>query len=160
VNAGFESLGRVRLQATLLLAAVFVIGSLCGVAFERTRGRNPHPPRPGERREHGLPPELRDNLKLTPQQEQRIQQILDRNRPRMEGVMQQFFPRMRALTDSVRSEIRLELSPGQQKIFDQIQPPFERDDGPPPFVTDPLPGWHRPPHGGGGPPPGDPPRGR
>ena len=36
-----------RPQATLLLVAVFAIGGLCGVAFERTRVRRPGPP-PGD----------------------------------------------------------------------------------------------------------------
>jgi hypothetical protein len=161
MNTGFESLGRVRLQATLLLLAVFVIGALSGVALDRLRGwpPHPHPMRAGERPGPGFPPELRAELRLTAEQEARIQKILDDHRLRMEAIIGDFFPRMHALTDSVRAEVRLQLTPEQQEAFDRIQPPFERGGGPPPFVTDPLPGWHRPPKGPGGPPSGDPPRG-
>ena len=153
MNAGLESLGRVRLQATLLLVAVFLIGALSGLAFERVRGSRPYLPPPHAGRERpgrGIPPEMKEELELTAEQEKQILEILERYRPRMESIIQESFPRMRAVTDSVRAEVRRGLTAEQQEIFDRIQPPFVRDGGAPPFVTDPLPGWRRPPPGPGG----------
>lgn len=155
-----ESLGRLRLQAVLLLAAIFVIGALGGVAFERARQARLAAAPPGEPWRsgppgRGLPPELRAELRLTADQERRIHAILEANRPRTDAILDQFLPRLRATVDSVRAEIRSVLTPEQQEIFDLRRPPL----GPPLPGADPPPPLqpHRPPPGGpphGPPPPG------
>jgi len=148
MKSGFEALGRMRLQAILLLAAVFVIGLLCGAAIERARQKSGPPPRPGgpRPREHGeLPRGLTEELRLTADQEVRIQAIFERYRPRTDAVLDEFFPRLRAVTDSARAEIRALLTPEQQEIFDRNLPADFGEGGRPPF--------------GGGPPSGGPWRG-
>jgi len=154
MNSNLESLGRLRLQAILLLLAVFVIGALAGAAFERGRWRR-WPPPPPPPPPHGLPPGLREELHLTPDQATRIEEILDRSRARTDVVLDQFLPRLRAVTDSIRAEVRAVLTPEQQKRFDRLQPPGGPPFGPPPFG--PPPGG--PPHESlfGRPPPGEPP---
>lgn len=158
-----ESLGRLRLQALLLLLVVFVIGALAGVAFERAGFRRPaHRPGPPPEHLRGLPPRLREELDLSPEQARRVEQLLERNRDRTDAVLDQYLPQLRALTDSLRADVRAELTPAQREVFDRLEkerpprPPRDRAgppdgrgrfDGPPPF------GDHRPPPGDDRPPP-------
>jgi Spy/CpxP family protein refolding chaperone len=154
VNAHIESLGRVKLQGVLLLAFVFAIGVFAGVALDRAREARPgHPPPPGQ----GIPPAWRHQLRLTDDQDRQIQEILEKNRSRADAVLDQFLPRLRAVTDSVRAEVRTVLTPDQQEMFDRLQPPLE-----PPPLRDARSPFGGPPPGGhppGGPPPGGPPPG-
>lgn len=139
MNSHLESLGRLRLQALLILLVVFVIGGLSGIAFERAGDRQPErrPPPPGGMR--GLPPDLAERLDLQPQQETRIDGILERYRARTDAVLDQYLPRLREMTDSLRVEVRAELTPEQRVVFDQLEKerprhPHGPDDrgGPPP----------------------------
>ena len=171
MHSGFESLGRLRLQAILLLVVVFIVGALGGVAFERAFGgrhasRQPMGPPPG-----GLPPGLSHDLGLTAEQEVHIKAIFERYRPKTDAILDEFFPRLRAVTDSARAEVRALLTPAQQKIFDRDRPPeppeFDQKgprhfgDGPPPECLEG--GGSRPPEAPGargsrppdGPPPGE-----
>ncbi len=146
MQGSLESLGRLRLQAVILLLVVFVIGALTGAAIERTR--RPRPPGPPPR--EGLSPAMRDELRLTAAQNQRVDAILAGSRRRTDVVLDRFLPQLRALTDSIRTEVRAVLTPEQQEIFDRLEPPLMQ---PPP---------RRPPDGGefrGGPPPDGPPPG-
>lgn len=160
MNAPLESLGRVKLQGVLLLVVVFAIGVFAGVALDRAREARPgHPPPPGQ----GIPPAWRHQLRLTDDQDRQIQETLEKNRSRADAVLDQFLPRLRSVTDSVRAEVRTLLTPDQQEMFDRLQPPLE----PPPLrdarapFGGPPPGGHPPggPHPGGPLPGGPPPRG-
>ena len=147
MNGHLESLGRVRLQGILLLVVVFVIGVLVGTALERVREARPAPPPPF--RPASSPPGWRKQFRLTDEQDRRIHQILERGRPRTDAILDQFLPRLRAVTDSIRAELRVVLTPDQQREFDRLRPPLA-----------PHPRDRRPPSGGslpGGPPPGGPP---
>ena len=137
MNGTLESLGRLRLQALALLMVVFVGGVLAGAAFERARHHRP----PGPPRE-GLSPEMREELRLTLDQERRIDAILAESRARTDAAFDRFLPELRTLTDSIRAEVRTVLTPEQQEIFDRMEPPL----GPHP----PGPPGHR---GGRRPPP-------
>jgi hypothetical protein len=152
VNTHFESLGRVRLQGTLLLAVVFVIGGLTGAALERSRAVRPGPPPPVGQ---GLPPGWRQELSLSDEQDRRIHEIFENNRPRTDAILDEFLPRLRGVADSVRVMVRMVLTPDQQKLFDRLQPPLEPParDGRPPF------GGPPPGGPGGNPPPAGPPQG-
>lgn len=157
MNAQLESLGRLRLQGILLLVVVFAIGALSGAAFERAARKHPGPP-PGHRR--GPPPDVRERLQLTAEQARRVEEILSRSRGRTEAILGEYLPRLRAVTDSVRAEVRALLTPAQQRILDEMEPELL----PPPSGGAPPLG-RRPPRGGppGGPPgdpPGEPPGGR
>ena len=153
MNSHLESLGRAKLQGILLLGVIFAIGIFTGVALERVRQSRPAPVPNAAR---GVaPPGWREQFHLTDEQERQIHEILERNRPRTEALIEQFLPRLRAATDSVRGEIRAILTPDQQREFDRVQPPLEPHPGDrrPPFGPPPTgfpPDGPRP----GGPPPG------
>ncbi len=139
MKSGVEALGRLRLQAILLLAVVFIIGALVGLALDRVivaRGQmrpfGGPPPHHSDPPPEGVPPELARGLDLTPEQERVIAAILRDSRPLTDEVLGAFIPRLRAISDSVRLEVRAVLNPKQQKIFDRREPPLFGKDGPPP----------------------------
>ena len=140
-----ETLGRIRLQAILLLAVMFVIGALVGAALTRTLDRPARTTRNAPEPPPGLPPDLERELKLTPDQSRSIDRIFEAARPRTEKILDELMPRLREITDSVKLEVRKTLTPDQQTIFDRWTPPLDR----------PRPGGpgHRP---GPGRPPGPP----
>lgn len=133
MKSGYESLGRLRSQALILLFAVFAIGAFAGVAATRLfwspEGPPPHKPPKHEHPDRpGLPPHLTEKLSLTPEQEVQIDAILGQSQARTDAIFEELMPRVRATTDSVRSEIRSILTPEQQEVFDEMEPPFR--DGP------------------------------
>ncbi|HEX9633383.1 MAG TPA: hypothetical protein VGA02_13060 [Gemmatimonadales bacterium] len=118
---GFESLGRVRLQGIALLGIAFVVGALGGMAAERVRAaRAPRPPMDAMRMRAGLPPGF-DELRLTPDQQERIQAIFRASRPRTDSVLRASLPRLHAIQDSARAQIRAVLTPSQQRQFDAME---------------------------------------
>jgi hypothetical protein len=128
-NTPLESLSRLRMQALAILAVVFVIGILTGVAIEKAR--RPCPPEAPPRDE--LPMEMRRELGLTPEQEHRIEKILKDNAGRTREVMDRIMPQLQALKDTIRADVRAELTPAQQEIFDRLERPLDAPPpGPPP----------------------------
>lgn len=160
-----ESLGRVRLQAILLLVVVFVIGGLSGAAFERARRLGP--PRfveGGHDPGRAFSERMRQEIGLTEAQATQIDAILDRGRPRMHAAMERARPLVQSVSDSIRAEVRLILTPEQQKRFDQLEPPLgppmlDGRRGGPPFGGPPHGRPLRGRHLGPPPPFGDPPGG-
>ncbi len=133
-----DAIGRLRVQALVILLVVFVIGVASGLAIGRatgSRGGPPHrePPRDGppRGRMQGLPPALRERLDLTRDQERRIEALLEGNRARTDAVLDEYLPRLRALTDSLRVQVRAELTPAQQVTFDQMEKERPPREGPP-----------------------------
>lgn len=117
----FESLGRVRFQGIALLALAFVVGALGGMATERMRASRARPaPREWMPMRGGLPPGF-DGLDLTPEQQEQIQAIFRASRPRTDSVLHASLPRLEAIRDSVRGEIRAVLTPEQQRLFDEME---------------------------------------
>jgi hypothetical protein len=158
---GFESLGRVRLQGFALLAIVFVVGLLGGMAIERIRVSRRRPPPPTEfvGLRGDMPPGM-ERLNLTAEQRAQIAEIFRSSRPLTDSVLRSSMPRLQTIHDSVRQEIRAILTPEQQAIFDEMEPEGRwgpRGRGGPGGRAGPG----RPPGGGppgGGPPPMEGPR--
>jgi hypothetical protein len=126
------------IQAIAMLVVVFVIGALTGLALDRARGsRHPEPPPRQE-----LPAEMRRALDLTPDQERRIERILKDNSGRAKDLMDRIMPQLQALKDTIRAEVRAELTPEQQEIFDRFDHPL---DAPPPGPPPHLPEFLNPP---------------
>ncbi|NIR44328.1 MAG: hypothetical protein GWN99_00200 [Gemmatimonadetes bacterium] len=122
---GVESLGRIRAQGIVLLLVMFVVGVLAGVALERVRiARNaPSGARPfgmGQPWAEGHLPMMFRELDLTADQRERIATILLQSRPRTERILQEMLPRLRAVTDSVRDEVRAVLTVEQAARLDSL----------------------------------------
>jgi Spy/CpxP family protein refolding chaperone len=122
---GFESLGRVRAQGLALLFLAFVVGVLGGMALERLRTTRRAPRPPGEwvgmRPGTSVMPPVFERLDLSEEQRARIESIMRESRPLTDSVLQASLPRLRAIRDSVRLEIRAVLTPEQQERFDAIE---------------------------------------
>lgn len=131
-NGTIESLGRIRVQALIILAVVFGIGILTGIAIDRERRPGPPEAPPPNR----LPPDMRQALDLSPEQELRIEKILSENSERTRALMDRIMPQLQALKDSIRTEVRAELTPAQQEVFDR----FEHGFADPPPDRPPRPG--------------------
>jgi Spy/CpxP family protein refolding chaperone len=126
MTGGVESLGRIRLQGILLLAATFLAGGAAGVAGGRIWGAQRAgevPPPPPRLRPVGPPPAY-ERLGLSDDQRARITAILERTRPRTDSVMREVMPRLRAITDSAEAEINTVLTAEQRERFERDRARF------------------------------------
>lgn len=129
---------RTRLLASGLLVVTFVVGALVGAAGERLLdAREPSPGQPvtasdpGVERDHKpeasprggsifLAPGVFDQIGATAAQRKNIQDILMRREKGAKRIWTEFEPRMDAMMDSTRGEIRAQLTADQQAKLDQI----------------------------------------
>jgi hypothetical protein len=129
--------GRTRLLASGLLAVTFAVGALVGAAGERLiAAREPsreqeQTARTAEERNRGrgasarggsifLEPGVFDQIGATPAQRKTIQDILAHREQGAKSIWREFEPRMEAMMDSTRGEIRAQLTQEQQTKLDQI----------------------------------------
>lgn len=150
-----QSVGRVRLRGLALLIVTFVAGGLAGAAVEHLRApesswsppmaRDGGPPAPPIRQGPGqLVPAVFEDLDLSAGQREQIRRILRESRSVTDSLLGRFMPRLRAVTDSVRLEIRSVLTPEQRERLEAELPAF----GPPgprfrPDGDGPSEGWRR-----------------
>jgi hypothetical protein len=115
-----------RRRAALLLAAAFLVGALCGAAgmlVASQRGMGPSPPR--RRGPHGYVEHLTRTLDLSSAQRDSVRAILERHRPAMDSLRREVAPRFETLQNTIRSEIRLQLSPDQQERLSDMTKRFD-----------------------------------
>jgi Spy/CpxP family protein refolding chaperone len=112
---------RSRGRAGLLLAAAFVTGIVLGAlgggwAHHRFEHRYAGPVRPGS---EGFLRMMRHELDLTPTQQDSIRAIFKRRQPAMDSLWRTVMPQAETLRKTIRSEIRAQLTPEQQRRFDE-----------------------------------------
>ena len=113
-----------RGRAAALLAAVFIAGCLVGAgAFALSRGMfgTSH-------RRHGpddFIERLSHDLTLTTAQRDSVRAILTRRRAGMDSLWREVGPRFETLQSSVRSDIRAQLTPDQQRKFAEMNKRFD-----------------------------------
>ena len=110
-----------RRNALVLLIAVFVAGLVVGVGGVAIAERSgihvlPHE----QRRAGGYLEFLSHRLDLTPAQRDSVRSILERHRPTMDSMRAAVAPPFETLRKQIRSEIRAQLTPGQQQIFSDL----------------------------------------
>jgi len=132
----------IRLVTALLLLVTFAAGTVTGGALVHTFVKHG----PFEPAMHPVGPMPWEGLDLTDAQREKAQVILERYRPKIDSLLGETFPKVRAITDQVDREIREILTPEQRVRFDRVS--AERRNGPP-----------LPPPGMRLPPPGEGPRG-
>jgi Spy/CpxP family protein refolding chaperone len=107
-------------SATLLLLAAVLLGGVAGATLHATFERRPAP-REGRAPDRGdFLDRLTDDLKLTAEQRDSIRAVLDHYHPRMDSVWESIRPRFETLRGELRSEIRIYLTPDQQRQFDEL----------------------------------------
>ena len=117
-----RSAWRMPVQGLFLAAVVFAAGLLVGGAIERVRVSRTRPmPPPMEDR--GPVPWPFARLDLTQEQRDSITAIFDAGRPLTDSIMREVMPRLTAINDSIRNEIRKVLTPDQ---LSQLEREFER----------------------------------
>lgn len=107
-------------SATLLLLAAFLLGGVAGAAVHATLERRSSPHEAGPRGPGDFLDRLTEDLKLTTEQRDSIRIVLDHYHPRMDSVWQSIRPRFETLREELRSEIRIYLTPDQQRQFDEL----------------------------------------
>jgi len=120
--------GSTRRTAVLLVAVAFVAGALVGFAGGRVysisrlfdRGHGPDTMR--TRILHHLDREL----KLTPQQRDRIGAIMDAHHKRMQQLSEGIRPQMHQEIDSANREIEAVLTPEQRTKYEEMRMRMER----------------------------------
>ena len=113
-----------RLQwiSGLLLVLIYTLGLGTGIGLTRwLSGAGPgmHEPR-GPHGPHGSPPphQLIDELNLTPEQDRQVRAIYERYNPELEKILDENYPRIRAVQEKVEKEIRALLTEEQKKRLD------------------------------------------
>jgi Spy/CpxP family protein refolding chaperone len=126
-----------RLLTAGMLAATFSLGAITGggicnwVAADRRDSAGDDLPRG---------PWPLSQLDLSDDQRTRIHEIFERHRPKLDAVLRESFPLVRAVHETIDSEIREVLTPEQRVQFDQQK---ERQPFPPPGLPPPG-GRHTP----------------
>jgi Spy/CpxP family protein refolding chaperone len=144
-------------MAVLVLVLVAFAGGLAGVALDRLvllphmfgdpgfghgPGRGPH--------DREFRARIAKELGLSPEQQIRIDSIMDRRGRELRAVRTQLQPTLDSIITRTRRQVDLVLTPEQRKKAEEFRRKHPRPPGPPPGMFDSGP----PP---GGPPPGGPP---
>ena len=124
--------GRTKLKMWLVLVAVFVLGSVTGVALTglyRSRAAGDRP-ETREKAMHERFEKMRTELKLTDEQTKAVQAIIDETRNEYRALRTELRPRFEEPRQKARTRIRALLTPEQQQKFDSMiaQQDTQRDE--------------------------------
>ncbi|HKP27802.1 MAG TPA: hypothetical protein VJU15_00270 [Gemmatimonadales bacterium] len=118
---------RSRLGAVGLLVAAMSFGALVGgiaVSAAEHRGGGPIAHRHGR---DAFMVRLTEELRLSVEQQDSIRSVLDRHRPQMDSMWQEVRPRFDSVRVIMRGEIRAQLRPEQQTMYQQMIERRERE---------------------------------
>lgn len=113
-----------RLQAVGLLVAAFAAGAIVGGAAVAGASRAE---RPAGRGPGAYLERLTDELRLTPIQQDSVRVILDRHAPAFDSLWGTVRPRYETLRQSIRGEIRTQLTPEQERRYEDMLARQERE---------------------------------
>jgi hypothetical protein len=118
---------RSRFGAVALLLAAMSFGALVGgIAVSAAEHREGGPIAHKHGRDAYMA-RLTEELKLTAGQQDSIRSVLDRHRPQMDSMWQEVRPRFDSVRVIMRGEIRAQLSPEQQRMYQQLIERRERE---------------------------------
>ena len=116
-------------KATLLLMATFAGGALVGGAAiavaDRGEVRKSHKIHRHDSKDH-----LRfmtRRLDLSQSQQDSVEAILGRYKPRMDSIWRQLAPRFETIRDSISNDIRRQLTPEQQVKYTEMLERFDKE---------------------------------
>jgi Spy/CpxP family protein refolding chaperone len=118
-----DGTGRLRFAGAVLLVGTFVVGALGGLAYAQLTGRavaeepaaiecDDHDHRRGS---------FLDQLQLAPEQQERIDAILQTRKEQIDAFWAENGPRMEQIVDSTRAEIRNALTEEQRADIDRMR---------------------------------------
>jgi hypothetical protein len=117
---------RTQRRAALLLGAAFLVGALCGAAGMLLAAQNGMGPlHPRRRGPSGYVNHLTRVLELSAVQRDSVRAIVERHRPAMDSLRREVAPRFETLQNVIRSEIRSQLSPEQQRRLSDMTKRFD-----------------------------------
>ncbi len=135
MTPGPKTLTQIRLQSIAVILGIFVVGGLVGMTVERARSTGDGPRARWERRgdrgdrgpreREGLPPPFA-SLDLTEEQQQQINEIMEGRRSRIDDILAETLPRLRAERDSVRVLVEDILTEEQRAEMQQYDERFGR----------------------------------
>jgi Spy/CpxP family protein refolding chaperone len=108
---------RSRRGAAVLLLAAFLVGVLAGAGGTLIAERADDRPERGGRGRGGYLARLTEELDLSDSQRDSVRAILDRRKPAMDSLRREMEPRFETLQQAIRSDIRSQLTPDQQRKF-------------------------------------------
>lgn len=124
------SLGRARARGLAVIGAVFVSGALLGAAIEHVIRSRARPPSAEELSATAFVPTedvvanmkmartgipvVYEALRLTPDQRERIRALMDAMRPATDTLLQESWPRLRTLLDSLQRGVEQVLTAEQR----------------------------------------------
>jgi hypothetical protein len=115
---------RPQYVAALFLTGAVLVGYALGFASDRASVRDRLAPRWDQR---AMRTQLHDALGLDGRQRAVVDSILDRRNQRLETLLAPIKPRLDAVKDSARAQIRLHLDPEQQARWDGIISEIDAD---------------------------------
>lgn len=143
-----KPIGHTKIFAVVVLMAVFLIGAASGAAAWHAIMTSRRPPMRGP-----IPLHL---LELTTDQEEKVNEIFEAHRPKLDAVLESTFPKVQAINEEIEDEVKALLTVEQKEKFESIH--SKRPDGPPPGLPRPGHRAHHPPgFSPDGPPPDGPP---
>lgn len=126
MNATPNGARRARLLGALLLAVVFVGGAFGGAAIDRlvvggASEKSARAERNCDGDRDGHRGSLIDQIDLTPEQRERVDQVLERRRVQLDSFWVAARPQLRAIVDGTRDEIRAIMTPEQRAEYDRLR---------------------------------------
>ena len=110
---------------TRTIITLAAIGSLALGAASMGKGRGEGGPRRGGDREGGPLSHLIDDLKLTPEQQAKVQPVVDQAKPQIRAIRMEAMQKTKAVADATLTQIRPMLTPPQQQKLDAIRKAHE-----------------------------------
>jgi len=110
--SALASLGQLKVRAVLLLTAMFAAGVVAGAGGMLGFG----PVRNGPWR--GGP---YSELGLSPEQQVRMREILDRHRPELDAVVRESMPRVQPILEAIDKEMETVLTAEQTRRFRELK---------------------------------------
>ena len=116
-------LGKVKIQAWLLILVIFLLGGVTGASIDRLlflKGQSATPPKTGERRGPGRMVErLKNELNLTDEQTAAVRTIFEDMRKEFHPSRLSECPGVKESREKQRARIRAILTTEQQKKYDE-----------------------------------------
>jgi hypothetical protein len=115
---------RPRLLGSVLLILTFLVGALAGAAFQQAVGARELDDRSVAAKERDgrvAEGDIFDRIGVSPEQRAEIDRILEHRREELDAFWAEAGPRLRAITEETREEVKALLTPEQRETFNRLR---------------------------------------